>query len=192
MPPGIAPIQAVIIPIISKKSAEEVSAECARILRLLKGAGIRAKLDDRDARPGSKYYDWEIKGVPVRLEVGARDLENGVVSFYRRDTEEKGTISAEDIVPGVRMLLDVISESMMAKANEVQKSRIQDIDSAENIPQDKILRFGWCGCEDCGHKFEDTYGFKILGTPYHPEPYQGSCIICGKPVDKPAYAAHTM
>ena len=81
---------------------------------------------------------------------------------------------------------------MMAKANEIQKSRIQDIDSADNIPQDKILRFGWCGCEGCGHKFEDTYGFKILGTPYTPELYQGKCIICGKPVDKPAYAAHTM
>ncbi|MBO4568853.1 MAG: proline--tRNA ligase, partial [Candidatus Methanomethylophilaceae archaeon] len=149
-------------------------------------------LDDRDARPGSKYYDWEIKGVPVRLEVGARDIENGVVSFCRRDTGEKGTISADSAAPGVKMLLDVISESMLAKAEEVQRSRVQDIDSLEGIPEDKILRFGWCGCAECGHKFEDEHGFKILGTPYVPEPFHGRCIVCGAETDKPAYAAHTM
>jgi prolyl-tRNA synthetase len=150
------------------------------------------KLDDRDDRPGSKYYDWEIKGVPLRLELGARDIENGVVAFARRDTGDKGSISVADVVPGVRMLLDDISESMFQKANEIQQSRIQDVDSLEDLPQDKILRFGWCGCEECGHKFEDTYGFKILGTPYIPEEFKGKCIMCDKPVDKPAYAAHTM
>ena len=130
--------------------------------------------------------------MPLRLELGGRDIENGVVSFARRDTGEKGTIDAKDLVPGVKMLLDVISDDMLAKAEEVQKSRIADIDSMENIPQDKILRLGWCGCAECGHKFEDTTEFKILGFPYHPEPYSGKCIVCGKPVDKAAYAAHTM
>jgi prolyl-tRNA synthetase len=192
MPPGIAPIQAVIIPIISKNSAQDVAAYCARLRDRLSAAGVRTKLDDRDARPGSKYYDWEIKGVPVRLEVGARDIENGVVSFCRRDTGEKGTISSDSVEPGVKMLLDVISESMLAKAEEVQKSRVQDIDSLEGIPEDKILRFGWCGSAECGHKFEDEHGFKILGTPYVPEPFHGRCIICGAETDKPAYAAHTM
>ena len=90
------------------------------------------------------------------------------------------------------MLLDAISEDMLARAEEVQRSRVQDIDSMDDIPQDKILRLGWCGCDECGHKFEDTTGFKILGRPYHPEEYSGKCIICGKPVDQPAYAAHTM
>ena len=192
MPPGIAPFQVVIIPILSKKNTEQVAEAAKSLARILTDAGIRVKLDDRDARPGSKYYDWEIKGVPLRLEIGARDMENGVVAFARRDNGEKGSISAEDVVPGVRMILDDISESMLARAQEVQKSRVQDIDSLENIPQDKILRFGWCGCPECGHKFEDTYDFKILGTPYHPEKFEGKCIICGKPVDKPAYAAHTM
>ena len=192
MPPGIAPFQAVIIPILSKKNADEVLAASKALMSVLSAAGIRVKLDDRDDRPGSKYYDWEIKGVPLRLELGARDIENNVVSFARRDTGEKGAIALDDLVPGVRMILDDISDNMLARATEVQKSRVQDIDSTENIPQDKILRFGWCGCEECGHKFEDTFDFKILGTPYHPEEYQGKCIICGKPVDKPAYAAHTM
>ena len=192
MPPGIAPFQVVIIPIFSKKNSEEVLAACKALESALVAGGIRVKLDDRDDRPGSKYYDWEIKGVPLRLELGGRDIENGVVAFARRDNGEKGTISAADVVPGVRMLLDVISEDMLARAQEVQESRYQDIETLEDIPQDKILRFGWCGCEECGHKFEDTYDFKILGVPYVPVPFKGRCIICGEPTEKQAYAAHTM
>ena len=119
-------------------------------------------------------------------------MENGVVSFARRDTGDKGAIDLKDLVPGVGMLLDAISEDMLARAEEVQRSRVQDIESMDDIPQDKILRLGWCGCDECGHKFEDTTGFKILGRPYHLEEYSGKCIICGKPVDQPAYAAHTM
>jgi len=81
---------------------------------------------------------------------------------------------------------------MFNKANEIQKQRTQDVDSMENLPQDKILRFGWCGCDECGHKFEDTTGFKVLGRPYHKEEFKGKCIVCGKETDTPAYAAHTM
>ena len=192
LPPGIAPYQCVLIPIISKKSTVDVMAAARETVKVLADAGIRVKLDDSDARPGNKYYEWEMKGVPLRLELGGRDIENGVVAFARRDTGEKGTIDAKDLVPGVKMLLDVISDDMLAKAEEVQRSRIAEIDSMEDIPQDKILRLGWCGCPECGHKFEDTTEFKILGFPYHPEPYSGKCIVCGKPVDKAAYAAHTM
>ncbi len=192
MPPGIAPFQCVIIPIFKKDNAAAVAEATMRIADVLKAAGIRVKLDDRDMRPGAKYYEWEMKGVPLRIELGGRDIENGVVSFARRDTGEKGEIAIDSLAPGVQLLLDAISENMYQKACEIQKSRIQDVDSVENLPEDKILRFGWCGCEECGHKFEDTYGFKILGRPYHPEQYSGKCIICGKPVDQPAYAAHTM
>ena len=192
LPPGIAPYQCVIIPIISKKNTQDVLGAAKELAATLSEAGFRVKLDDSDARPGSKYYEWEMKGVPLRLELGARDMENGVVSFARRDTGDKGAIDLKDLVPGVGMLLDAISEDMLARAEEVQRSRVQDIESMDDIPQDKILRLGWCGCDECGHKFEDTTGFKILGRPYHPEEYSGKCIICGKPVDQPAYAAHTM
>lgn len=192
MPPDIATFQTVIIPIFSKNNAEIVSAEAEKLAADLSAAGIRVKLDDRDARPGSKYYDWEIKGVPLRLELGGRDIENGVVTYARRDNGEKGTISREDVGGGVKLLLNMIAHSMYDKAKEVQQSHIQEIDSMENIPQDKILKFGWCGCPECGHKFEDTTEFKILGHPYVPEKYSGKCIICGKPADRPVYAAHTM
>ena len=178
--------------IFKKDNAAAVAEATMRIAEVLRSAGIRVKLDDRDMRPGAKYYEWEMKGVPLRIELGGRDIENGVVSFARRDTGEKGEIAIDSLAPGVQLLLDAISENMYQRACEIQRSRIQDVDSVENLPEDKILRFGWCGCEECGHKFEDTYGFKILGRPYHPEQYSGKCIICGKPVDQPAYAAHTM
>jgi len=192
MPPGIAPFQCVVIPIFKKDNAAAVAEAAMSLTQVLKDAGIRVKLDDSDARPGAKYYEWEMKGVPVRLELGGRDIENGVVSFARRDTGEKGSISVDSLVPGIRMLLDDISANMLSKAQEYQSRMIQDVDSMEGLPDSKVLRIGWCGCEECGHKFEDTTGFKILGRPYGNEVYSGKCIVCGKPVDKAAYAAHTM
>ena len=192
MPPGIAPIQCVIIPIFRKDNAAVVAEACVSLTHILKDAGIRVKLDDGDARPGAKYYEWETKGVPLRLELGGRDIEAGTVSFARRDTGEKGAIAVESIVPGVRMLLDAISENLYERANEYQGKRICDVASIEGLPDDMVLRIGWCGRDECGHRFEESTGFKILGRPYRPEEYSGKCIMCGEPVDKAAYAAHTM
>ncbi len=192
MPPGISPFQCVIIPIFKKDNAAEVAEAAMSLARVLKDAGIRVKLDDSDSRPGAKYYEWEMKGVPVRLELGGRDIENGVVSFARRDTGEKGSIAIESVVPGIRMLLDDISASMLDRARGYQASMVVDAESMEGLPDDRVLRIGWCGCEECGHAFEDRTGFKILGRPYAPEEFSGRCIVCGKPVDEAAYAAHTM
>ncbi|MDR3283379.1 MAG: proline--tRNA ligase [Candidatus Methanoplasma sp.] len=191
MPPDIAPFQVVIIPIYSKNNADVVRPEAQKLHAALAAAGFRVKLDDRDLRPGNKYYDWETKGVPLRLEIGGRDIENGVVTFARRDNGEKGTMDASSVPAGVDLVLNSISESLLCKAEKIQQSHIQDIESLDDIPEDKILRFGWCGCEECGHKFEDARDLKILGTPFRPEKFDGSCIICGKPA-KPAFAARTM
>ena len=198
LPPAVAPFEVVIIPILGKNSKEQVSAAAVKMKEELESAGIRTKLDDRDDRPGSKYYDWEIKGVPLRLELGARDIENNVVTFARRDTGEKGTIDAGTLVPGVKLILDEIMKSMSEKTWKFQKEAITDLKSIEDIPKDeedtklRIYRFGWCGCAECGHKFEDDNDIKILGTPYIPEDYKGKCIVCGKETDTPAYAARTM
>ena len=198
LPPAVAPFEVVIIPILGQNSKEEVSAAAVKMKRELEAAGIRTKLDDRDDRPGSKYYDWEIKGVPLRLELGARDIENKVVTFARRDTGEKGTIDAGTLVPGVKLILEDIMRSMDEKAWKFQREAITDLKTIDDIPKDeedtklRIYRFGWCGCPECGHKFEDDNDIKILGTPYIPEDYKGKCIICGKETNTPAYAARTM
>ncbi len=191
MPPAIAPFQVVLIPILSKNNTEEVMEACKNITKVLADSGIRIKLDDRDDRPGSKFYDWEIKGVPLRLEVGGRDIENNVVSFARRDSGEKGTISLDNLADGVKLVLNVIAEDMYAKAKSIQQGAIQEIESLDDIPE-KVLRLGWCGCEECGHIIEDKFDLKLLGTPYTPENYSGKCVVCGKPADKPAYVARSM
>ena len=193
MPPDIAPFQAVIIPILSKDNAQRVTDAARALEARLSEYGIRVKLDDRDVRPGSKYYDWEIKGVPLRLELGGRDIDNKVVTFARRDTGEKGTIDIDSVGGGVELVLRMISSSLFEKARKSQMSKLQDIDSLDDIPEGKVLRFGWCGCEECGHKFEDTYELKILGMPYAKEEgYSGKCIICGKETNRPVLAARTM
>ena len=197
LPPAVAPFQVVIVPILSKKNAEEVTAAAERLRDELSAGGIRVKLDDRDDRPGSKFYDWEIKGVPLRLELGGRDIENNVVTFARRDTSEKGTIGLESLVPGVKLILDTIMHDMEAKAWEFQNSSVRHIESADEIPKEdtaeqRVYSFGWCGCDECGHAFEDAHDIKILGTPYIPEEFEGKCIICGKPTKTKAYAARTM
>ena len=197
LPPAVAPFQAVIVPILSKKNAEEVTAAAEGLRDELAAGGIRVKLDDRDDRPGSKFYDWEIKGVPLRLELGGRDIESNVVTFARRDTSEKGTIGLESLVPGVKLILDTIMHDMEAKAWEFQNSSVRHIESADEIPKEdtaeqRVYSFGWCGCDECGHAFEDAHDIKILGTPYIPEEFEGKCIICGKPTKTKAYAARTM
>jgi prolyl-tRNA synthetase len=193
MPPDIAPFQAVIIPILSKDNSAKVT-EAARLLAsAISECGIRVKLDERDVRPGSKYYDWEIKGVPLRLELGGRDIDNNVVTFVRRDTGEKGTIDLKNAGEGVELLLNMISHSLLEKAKGTQMSKVQEIDSLENIPEGRVLKFGWCGCEECGHKFEDEHDLKILGALYGAEEgYKGKCIICGKEARQPTMAARTM
>ncbi|MDR2866274.1 MAG: proline--tRNA ligase [Methanomassiliicoccaceae archaeon] len=191
LPPPVAPIQAVIIPIISKGNADVVMEEARKIEKKLNEARIRVKLDDRDERPGSKFFDWEIKGVPLRLEIGTRDIEKEAVSFVRRDDGGKGTIATGSIVEGVRLILGVIRKDMYDRAWEKQRSNVATITSLKDLPE-KTLRFGWCGSEECGHRFEDENELKLLGTPYEHEEFDGTCIICGKHTNKAAYASRSM
>ena len=191
LPPAVAPYQAVIIPILSKDNKDMVMLEAEKVKMALTMRGIRVHIDARDERPGSKFFDWEIKGVPLRIELGGKDIANKVITFVRRDNGEKGTVAMDSLGDGVQLILDEIAASMYRKAWDMQRSAVLDIDSLNEIP-DRILRFGWCGCEECGHTLEDKYELKLLGTPYIDEKFKGKCIVCGKPAKKPAYAAKSM
>ena len=116
----------------------------------------------------------------------------------------------DSLVPGTQLILDQIAENLRAKAWEFQNSAVKAIESMDEIPKDetkgasetnikedsldlRVYSFGWCGCDECGHKFEDEHDIKILGTPYLPgDEYDGKCIVCGKPTKLKAYAARTM
>jgi len=191
LPPAISPFQLVIIPIPTKGNVERVAEECRRLRAELAAAGLRVKLDDGDERPGSKFNDWEIRGVPLRLELGMRDIEGGKVAYARRDTRGKGALDRSAIVPQVNEVLRTIGVDMRARAAAASRAAIQDLDSLDGVPE-KVVRFGWCGEEECGHRFEERTGLKMLGTPYAKEEYRGRCIVCGREVDRATYAARSM
>ncbi len=191
LPPDIAPVQVVIIPIIAKGNLEEITENARALANELKAAGIRVQVDEGDERPGAKYYKWELKGVPLRLELGGRDIANGVVSYARRDTGEKGTVLRKSVGEDVEALLHKIALDMRERARQRMESSITTIDSLENVP-DKWLRFGWCGTEECGKKIEETADIKILGSPYTKEEFHGKCLACGKETDTVVYAARAM
>jgi len=191
LPPDIAPIQAIIVPIIAKGNLEEILESARHLADDLKAAGIRVQVDDSDERPGAKFYKWELKGVPLRLELGGRDIANEVVSYARRDISEKGTFSRKNVAESVSTLLAVISDDMRDKARERMDSSITTIDSLDNIPE-KWLRFGWCGTEECGKEIEEAADIKILGSPYDKEEFDGKCLACGKDTNIVVYAARAM
>jgi len=191
LPPAISPFQVVIVPIPTKGNVERVAEECQRLRAELAAAGLRVKLDDGDERPGSKFNNWEIRGVPLRLELGMRDIEGGKVAYARRDTGGKGALDRSAIVPQVHEVLRAIAVDMRARAATASGAAIQDLDSLDRVPE-KVVRFGWCGEDDCGHRFEERTGLKMLGTPYLKEEYRGRCVVCGREVDRAAYAARSM
>lgn len=188
MPPEIAPFQVIIVPILSKGNKDTVNESCASTCELLENAGIRVRIDDRDVRPGSKFYEWELKGVPLRLEIGARDIENDVVTAARRDTFERTTIDTEALADGVRKLLNDIQENLF---NRIKESMVVHAVSELSEVKDCINSMAWCGEEDCCHQIEDVTEMDILGEPIDVLTMEGNCIVCGKPTSKTLYAAKT-
>lgn len=191
LPPEIATNQVVIIPVLAKGATEKVSTAARELNDELRHAGIRVHLDERDVRPGVKYFDWELRGVPLRLELGMKDIEKGVVTFVRRDTGQKLLKPRESVTSEVSKILDLISVEMLARAQKEMNEGIVTVESLENLPE-KMVRTGWCGSEDCGHEIENRSGMDILGTPVDGEPFSGTCVICGKNVDRPVYLAKAM
>ena len=190
LPPDIAPIQIVIVPIISKQEPEIVENKCKEIYEELKKAGFRMHYDDRDLRPGNKYYSWELKGVPLRIELGARDIQNGVITTARRDSGEKSQIPFDNMVDGIKEQLLAVQENLFARAKkQLDESMFELNDLSDAKPGINIM--GWCGEEDCGHQIENATEMAVLGVPVEKEPVSGNCIVCGKPTDTTIYVAKT-
>lgn len=196
LPPEVSPYQIVIVPIIFKKGGEEVIAACSEIQSKLKDAGFRVHLDDRDLRAGKKFYDWEMRGVPLRVELGPRDLSNNNAVLLRRDTMEKVNISlADDIVEQVNNLMSDISLNMREKALKKMNEEIREVstieDAKESIESEKgIISFAWCGEEACGKEIEEKANVDILGIQEEDE-ISGKCFHCGSEAKFKAFMAKT-
>jgi prolyl-tRNA synthetase len=190
LPPGIAPIQVVIVPIPAKDRLESVNESCVDALQDLKAAGIRGHLDARDLRPGNKFYDWELKGVPLRLEIGPNEMEKDFVTFVRRDNGERGTVDRKAMASLVKNLLEDIQEGMFTSASAKMLHDIHVVTDPADVTEG-LNSMHWCGAEDCGHQIEEVTGMAILGVPVELEPVKGSCAVCGKPTDNIIYVARS-
>ncbi|KGK98792.1 prolyl-tRNA synthetase [Methanococcoides methylutens] len=194
MPPEVAPVQAVIIPILFKKP-EAVLAACNDVKETLEAAGVRVTIDDSDKRPGSKYYKWEMKGVPLRIEIGPKDLEKEAAMLVRRDTGEKEQVPLSSIANEVIERFAVIQFSLLENAKENLKARIFDCNTIEEIKEkvsEGIAHVPWCGEEKCGLELDEEVGAGILGIPTdQDEEGNYKCPMCGKDTSIRVYVAKT-
>ena len=190
LPPYVAPVQAVVIPIAAHKGGVMEKAE--EIYNKLKAAGIRVKLDDSDNSPGWKFNEYEMKGVPVRIEIGPRDIENGVVTYARRDkTGEKFTLAIDGIENEMPALLHDIHENMYKKALDHLNSHIKVVHNTDELREAVDTgNFGlgmWCGCRECEDKLKADMQVTTRNMPFDQTPVGDKCVVCGKPAKKKIY-----
>ena len=187
LPPRVAPIQIAIVPVAANKPG--VIEKATQIYEEL-NKKFRVKLDTRDQyTPGYKFNYWEMKGVPVRLEIGPRDIENGVCVLVRRDTLEKCTVKLDNLEEEVKNLLEKIQENMFQMARDLVQRRTS---TAVNMDEfvEKInsnqgyIKAMWCGDEDCEEKIHEITGAKSRCIPYNQEKISDTCVCCGKKADK--------
>ncbi len=191
LPPRIAPIQVVIVPVAAHKGG--VMETCDAVAVQLKAAGLRVKLDDRDTlSPGYKFNDWELKGVPVRLEIGPRDIENGVATVFRRDTCEKSTLALDGLQNEVPLLLETIQKELFAQAKAFRDTHITDVSTMEDLKtvvERGFARTMWCGGRECEDKIKEKAGASSRNMPFDQTPIGETCVCCGKPAQKLIYFA---
>jgi len=187
LPPKIAPIQVVVVPVPYKGKQKEINQVCHDIATTLKDAGFRVKLDMRnDLTPGNKFYYWELRGVPIRVEIGPRDLDNGVVTVVRRDNLNKQPIKTGDIISGVETLAEEITHDLKEKAETYMKNgifRASSVSEAKSLLKRKkgIIEVPWCGKDACGHSLEDLVEARLLGIPEDiKQTIDGKCVVCGE------------
>ncbi|MDD1696938.1 MAG: proline--tRNA ligase [Methanoregula sp.] len=187
LPPAVATVQAVIVPITIGKRHEDVMAAAQKLRTDLTNAGFRVKLDTRDLRPGAKYYWWELRGVPLRLELGPRDIDAQKVMAVKR-TGEKTSIDLASVAAGVARVFAEITDTIRARAEEHTKSRLCNVESMDNLvaalDEGRVAVVHWCQHQECGDAIEKRTNASILGTDVRSQyvPVAGGpCVLCGKP-----------
>ena len=182
LPPRVAPIQVIIIPIAAHKGG--VIEKAKEIEAMLVKAGIRAETDVRDMSPGWKFNEWEMKGVPLRIEIGPRDIENNQAVIMRRDTLEKINLSLDGIAENVNELLDKVQLEMLEKSRRNRDAKVVETDTLDGILQGvegkNFVKAGWCGCRECEDKVKE-YAQATARVMVDEEGVPERCAICGKP-----------
>ncbi len=191
IPPSVSPVQVLVVPVPVKGEAERITGEARKIYDAVSSLGFRTRFDDRDIRPGNKYYYWERRGVPLRLEIGKREIDEGFVTAVRRDSGAKIRIDITDLQKGIGDILHDIASSLLRRAEESASRMEFDADRPEGI-REGYNRMSWCGREECGKNIEERSGGSLLGTPVGESGKKGKCVICGEETDGIAIVARTM
>ena len=184
LPPAVAPIQAVIIPVAQHK--EGVLEKSEEVMNSLKAAGIRVKLDDSNNSAGWKYAEYEMKGVPVRIELGPRDIENNQCVIVTRHNREKTFVSLDNLAETIKAKLVEVNEGIYQKALENRENKtytcttIDEINAALTEKGDGFIKAMWCGDEECEDKVKEMTGAGSRCMPLEQEAIADTCVCCGK------------
>jgi prolyl-tRNA synthetase len=182
LPPRVAPYQVVIVPIGRDNWRETVLPKAQEVQQQLRSAGIRVTLDERDERPGWKFSEWELRGVPLRVEIGPKDIEKSAVLVARRDTREKQSLAMDGLATRIQQLLDDVQRSLFDRARTFRDEHTHRVSTYEEFKQVMEGRPGfviapWCGSTDCEAQIKNETQATIRNMPSSGAP-GGSCIRC--------------
>ncbi|MEM2992196.1 MAG: proline--tRNA ligase [Candidatus Caldarchaeum sp.] len=193
LPPVVAPLHVVIVPIVFKGQEESIKQFCYGVAERLQKFAV--KVDDReDVTPGEKFYHWEKLGVPVRLEIGPREVAENRATLFRRDTLEKQVVAVEEIEKAVETVLTSIGQSLAERSWRIMRQMVVEISSIDEvkkvISERRIAKFDWCGSVECAEQLKAAAGGELRGSRFDElEVPSGPCIVCGKNAAEVVYFA---
>jgi prolyl-tRNA synthetase len=194
LPPAVAPYQVVIVPIGRDDWRQTVLPTAQKIRAELQAVGIRVTLDERDERPGWKFSEWEMRGVPVRLEIGPKDIEKSAVMVARRDTREKQSLPMAGLAGAIKSLLDQVQRGLLDRALTFRDEHTQRVSSYAEFKQVLDGRPGfviapWCGAADCEAQIKNDTSATIRNMPMGTAKPSGNCVRCDNPAHAEAWFA---
>jgi prolyl-tRNA synthetase len=186
LPPKVAPTQVIMIPIGPAKTRELVVGRVDELYAELKKAGIRVKVDDRsDVSPGWKFNEYEMRGVPIRLELGPRDMENGQVVLVSRISGEKRVVLQSDLIEEIKRMLEEIHADMFERAKQFRSDNshsVETLDEMKSLMEEKrgFILAGWCGSDACEKQVKEETGATSRNIPFEPAERKKQCLVCGE------------
>ena len=190
LPPAVAPIQVVVIPVQQHK--EGVLEAADKIAAALKAAGIRVKVDDSEQSPGWKFSEYEMKGVPLRIEIGPRDIADNKCVIVRRDNREKSFVSLDDLIPSVNAGLEALTKALYEKALKNREERTFAAETLDELidiagKESGYIKAMWCGDLACEMKLKEEADVSSRCIPFGIEPTGNKCVCCGREAKKLVY-----
>jgi prolyl-tRNA synthetase len=183
LPPRIAPVQVMVMPIAQKK--EGVLAHSYEVLEKLLAGGVRAKVDDSDKSPGWKFSEQEMRGIPIRVELGPKDIEQGQAVLVRRDTREKVVVALSEVTEKVQELLKAIQKDMLERARmhrEEHTFEAGDYETFRKTVDEKpgFVKAMWCGGQECEDRIKEDTGATSRCVPFDQNKIGETCVCCGQ------------